>query len=217
MSLGRPRALLFDWDNTLVDSWRSIHDALNHTLESMGHAPWTLEETRARVRASARDSFPVLFGGRAGEAMEIFYQTFEAHHLRRLQECPGAGAMLRTLAADGLYLAVVSNKLGRLLRREAEHLGWSGLFSRLVGATDAERDKPAAESVALALRDSGIAPGEQVWFIGDTDIDLLCAVNAGCMPILMRPEPPGPDEFPGTPPRRHVATFAELIELLKTL
>ena len=27
--LGRPRAILFDWDNTLVDSWATIHEALN--------------------------------------------------------------------------------------------------------------------------------------------------------------------------------------------
>ncbi|HEY6335247.1 MAG TPA: hypothetical protein VI113_05115, partial [Alphaproteobacteria bacterium] len=46
-ALTRPRALLFDWDSTLVDNWRSIETALNATLVAMGHAPWTAEETRA--------------------------------------------------------------------------------------------------------------------------------------------------------------------------
>ena len=47
-----PRAVLFDWDNTLVDNWPTIHDALNATFEAMGHPTWTLAETRERVRAS---------------------------------------------------------------------------------------------------------------------------------------------------------------------
>ena len=57
-----PRAFLFDWDNTLVDSWPIIHDALNVTLTAFGKEPWSLDETRSRVRKSMRDSFPKLFG-----------------------------------------------------------------------------------------------------------------------------------------------------------
>ncbi|HLJ20402.1 MAG TPA: HAD hydrolase-like protein, partial [Stellaceae bacterium] len=60
----RPRAILFDWDNTLVDSWPVIHEALVVTFEGMGHVPWTLEETKQRVRHSLRDAFPRLFGDR---------------------------------------------------------------------------------------------------------------------------------------------------------
>ena len=150
MSVVRPRALLFDWDNTLVDTWDTIHVALNTVLTAMGHDPWTSEETRSRVRTSARDSFPALFGARTDEATEIFYRAFESQHLETLRERDGAGAMLRSLAAmDSLYMAVVSNKQGHLLRREAAHIGWTDYFVRLVGANDAERDKPAVEAVAL--------------------------------------------------------------------
>ena len=61
-ALPAPKALLFDWDNTLVDTWSVIHHALAVTFEAFGRTPWTLEETRQRVRASARDAFPELFG-----------------------------------------------------------------------------------------------------------------------------------------------------------
>ena len=47
---GLPRAILFDWDNTLVDTWPVIHDSMNVTLTHMGWEPWTMDETRARVR-----------------------------------------------------------------------------------------------------------------------------------------------------------------------
>lgn len=205
MTLPAPKAILFDWDNTLVDSWAVIHHALCVTFEAMGHEPWTLQETRQRVRQSARDSFPRLFGARAAEATEIFYRTYQADHLTQLNPHPGAEAMLRDLSQGaGLLLAVVSNKKGELLRREAAHLGWDRHFFAVVGATDAAKDKPAPEVVDFALAGTGVAPGPNVWFVGDTDIDLLCAQNSGCSRILLREAAPGPDEFGAVGVDRHV-------------
>ena len=212
MSLVRPHAVLFDWDNTLVDTWVVIHDALRTTFEAMEQEPWTLAETRARVRQSAREAFPQLFGARAEEAAQIFYGAFEARHLDLLRELPGASAMLQALAGTGCFLGVVSNKRGYLLRREAAHLGWSGLFGSLVGANDAVRDKPATEPVELALASAGVGPGPQVWFVGDTDIDMVCARNAGCTPILLREQPPEENEFAEAQPADHFVTCQALAE-----
>ncbi len=210
----RPQALLFDWDNTLVDTWSTIHHALTVTFEAMGERPWTLDETRAKVRQSAREAFPALFGTRAEEATRLFYEAFERDHLAHLRERSGAGAMLTELSnRSELTLAVVSNKSGRFLRIEAQELGWTDHFHRLVGATDAPRDKPARDPIDLALGESGCAAGPGVWFVGDTDVDLLCAVNAGCTPILIRDEPPAAGEFPGHEPAAHVADFSALLNL----
>lgn len=218
MTLVRPRALLFDWDNTLVDTWETIRFAINTALTAMGHQPWTPEEARTRVRASARDAFPALFGDRADEATEIFYRAFESKHLETLRERDGAGAMLHSLAEmDPLYLAVVSNKNGRLLRREAAHIGWTDYFTRLVGANDAAKDKPAVEAVDLALAESGLESGPDIWFVGDTDIDMTCAVAAGCTPVLLRPEAPAEEEFPGAEPRLHVTSCQALLEIVQAL
>jgi phosphoglycolate phosphatase len=209
-----PSALLFDWDNTLVDSWGTIHHAYNATLQAMGRPLWTLEETRARARRSARDSFPALFGDRAREAVKIFYRAFEARHLDHLVPYPGAERMLECLTEIGCYVAVVSNKRGDLLRREAEVLGWQRHFRRLVGATDAALDKPAVEAVDLALNGSGIVAGPEVWFVGDTDVDMVCAHNADCVAVLLRAKPPDTGEFAEAPPRLHVISCTALAELV---
>lgn len=183
--LPTPRAILFDWDNTLVDNWPAIHDALNATFRAMGHATWSLAETKARVRRSLRDSFPEMFGERWTEARGIFYARFEAAHLENLTPLPGAGEAVAALAASGLYLGVVSNKTGRYLRAEAAALGWDRYFGRLVGATDASADKPAAEPVHMALLGTGLAAGPAVWFVGDGAVDVQCALAAGLTPIVV--------------------------------
>jgi phosphoglycolate phosphatase len=193
--LSRPRALIFDWDNTLVDTWPTIHDALNHTLAAMGHTPWSLEESKQRVRLSLRDSFPKLFGARWEEARQIYLASFLAMHLDRLTVLPGVVELVEHLSGAGFYLAVVSNKTGPILRREAEKLGWSRHFKRFVGATDAPADKPDAAPVRMALDGSQIPPGRDVWFIGDTAVDMECAVNASCVPVLLGPVDPASAEF----------------------
>ena len=189
-----PRAILFDWDNTLVDSWATIHDALNFLMRKMEKPEWSIEETRERVRLSLRESFPLHFGERWEEAREIYLDRFRSIHLDRLTALPGREAMLRSLADTGIFLGVVSNKTGALLRREVERLGWSELFRSVVGAGDAAADKPACEPVHLALSESGVLPGEQVWFVGDTAIDMECAENSGCIGVLLG-DPASPEEF----------------------
>ena len=60
MRLTRPRAVLFDWDNTLVDSYGVIHIAINETLAAMGHETWTFEDTCRQIARSIADEFEML-------------------------------------------------------------------------------------------------------------------------------------------------------------
>ena len=210
----RPRAILFDWDNTLIDSWPAIHSATNAVMEAMGHPLWTFEETKTRVRKSLRDTFPVMFGDRWEEAREVYYRHFRANHLSDLREMPGIADMLAVLSDAGLYMGVVSNKDGQLLRAEARHLGWDRYFGALVGAGDAARDKPAADPIALALKPSGHVADTTIWYVGDTNVDMECACTALCVPVLLRAHDAQDDEFAAHPPLHTFKNPAEFLTFL---
>jgi phosphoglycolate phosphatase len=212
-----PRAILFDWDNTLVDGWAAIADAMNAALDLVGQPTWTVAETKSRVRGSLRDSFPRMFGSRSEEATRVFYERFAANHLACVRPMIGAGDLLPWLVGRGIYLGIVSNKTGPYLRLEVEHLGWAGHFRRVVGAGDAAHDKPAVDPVDMALAESGIARGAEVWFVGDADIDMDCAVRAGCLPILLRIEAPGAGEFGASEPVFHGRDSRDLRRLIEAL
>jgi len=216
-TLRLPKAVLFDWDNTLVDTWPVIHEAMNTALSAMGKPVWTIEETRQRVRRALREAFPPMFGERWEEARDIFYARFREIHLERLEVIAGAEEMLAEFARRGVYLGVVSNKMGDHLRKEAIHLGWDRYFGRLVGATDATRDKPAREPVEMALQGSGAAPGPAVWFVGDTEIDMECGHNAGCFKVLVRENLPSDGEFTQYSPDKHFINCSELRTLVSRL
>jgi phosphoglycolate phosphatase len=219
--LARPTAVLFDWDNTLIDSWAVIHAALNETFTAMDHPHWTRDETEARVRGSLRDTFPTMFGERWLDAEKTFYGAFGRMHLEQLTPLPGAGDLLRELAAAGTYLGVVSNKRGHFLRLEAERLGWDRHFRQLAGAGDAVRDKPCREHVDHALgigtAKAGPAAGPDVWFVGDADIDIVCARNAGCRAILVRAQAPTTEELAVAAPDLHFPDLPALAAHIKGL
>ena len=210
-ALRRPRAVVFDWDSTLVDNWGGIARALDQTFRAMGRVPWSEDEVRANAKKSLRDTFPTLFGERSDEATKLFYTGFEAVHLETLRALDGATEILEALRGRGVPMAVVSNKNGGYLRREAAHLGWDRYFHRIVGATDAPRDKPAPDPVHMALEGTGVAAGPDVWFVGDSAIDLACAHAAGCTAVLVHPEDPHPEDVTVHPPAAHLSGCRALL------
>ena len=189
---------------------------LFRSMRAMEVPEWSLAETKARVRLSLREAFPHYFGARWEEARDIYLNRFSEIHLDRLTPLPGRERMLRGIAGQGIYLGIVSNKTGELLRREVARLGWEALFGRIIGAGDAPLDKPAREPVHLALGPSGVPAGEAVWFVGDTAVDMECARNAGCVAVLLGAEET-PGEFSVHPPHLMFADEASLFRSLEDL
>lgn len=213
----KPQGIIFDWDNTLVDSWPVIHDALNTTFRAYDKPEWTLSETKSKVRHSMRDSFPPIFGDAWEQAGEVFYARYAEIHATDVVAADGAAELLKTIHALGIYLSVVSNKTGSFLRAEAENLGWARYFSKLVGALDAPKDKPDPAPVLMSLEPGKLSPGPHIWFVGDADIDMTCGANAGCHSILIRPEAPVEGEFSDHPPNMHFSSCHHLCNFLRTL
>ena len=218
----KPTAVLFDWDNTLADTWPIIHEALHATFTAMGHKPWTIEETKQNTHFSLRDAFPKMFGARWEEAREVYFGTFLRVHLEKLAIMPQAVEMLEYLRNTGVFMGVVSNKTGKYLREEVTYLGWDKYFDTVIGATDAPTDKPTAAPLLLALKDSGIEPDARVWMVGDAITDIECAFNAGCTPVFYGPYPvplgysqTHPHREPSLKTLRHVVDHNELLQLFK--
>ncbi|MEZ5691394.1 MAG: HAD-IA family hydrolase [Rickettsiales bacterium] len=219
VDLPKPEVVIFDWDNTLVDTWPTIHDALAKTFGAMGREVWTMEQVKERVRKSMRDSFPEIFGDNWREAADLYQSNYRAIHLERLSALPEALSVVKKVKDMGLYSVVVSNKKGDNLRKEVEHIGWNHLFDKVVGATDANRDKPFIDPVELALAGSGFSPASGVWFVGDSEIDLECAQNTGCTAILYGDDAAAHPEYSAThyrgfPYHAHVQNHNRTLELL---
>lgn len=214
--LPTPRAILFDWDNTLVNTWPIIHTALNMTLRHMDHQEWTYERVRAEVKQSMRDSFPLLFGERWKDAAKHYQTSYRAIHLEELAPLSQAEAMLASIPRPEIFVGVVSNKMGSTLRKEIAHLGWEGYFDVAIGAGDAARDKPHPDPVLLALQGSGIHPSPALWFVGDTAVDLEVAQAVGATPVLYGEVATTASQLEGFPFAAHVHNHHALQTLIQS-
>jgi phosphoglycolate phosphatase len=213
-NLPRPRAMIFDWDDTIVDNWPLALDALNTALVHMGMPAWTDAEARGRAGGSARDLFGGLFGDRWEEADRVFYARFHELVAEGVRLHDRVEELLKTLSQNGVYLAVVSNKRGPLLRTEAERIGFTAYFGAIVGAGDAARDKPDIAPVLKALEGTGITPGPDVWFIGDSHTDMACALAAGCTGVLLETKLPPVDLLEQYPPKARFETHDKFMEYI---
>lgn len=203
-----PKVLLFDWDGTLVDTHPVLAVAMNEALKAFGKDSWTFEQWSNWLGQSARDVFPDLFGEDWEEARRIYLDAYSMYHLERLELKPGAADLMQFLASTTVYLGVVSNKTGDILRCEVTHLNWGRHFGHVIGAGDSDRDKPAPDPVHAALTRSDHVAGPDVWFVGDNAVDVDCGKAANCTTILIG------DGYPDAQPDHRLTDLKALQTLI---
>ena len=183
--LPKPKAIIFDWDNTLVDTWPLIHQAINITLEKMGKKKFSLQQVQDQIHKSMRDYFPEIFGNEWQKAGEIYRIAYNTINIEQIKLLPKSLELIQLNKNLGILQFLVSNKLGITLRKEVKKLQIEKYFFSSIGAFDANFDKPHKSPVDLALMLSDIDPSiDCVWFIGDTLVDIECAINSNCLPII---------------------------------
>lgn len=212
----KPDAVIFDWDDTIVDTWQVVRSAINATLEHFGHEPWSEDEARKRIGPPARVLFSGLFGeDKWQEADKVYIEAYKANISAHIRIHDGARDTLELLKSAGIPMAVVSTKRGPLLREEAVQLGLDGYFVRLVGSGDAPADKPDAPAVQFALKDTKVTISKNVIFIGDSVTDMVTAENAGCTSVLIETKPPAEDALAKHPPMHRMKNHAQFIDFIK--
>ncbi len=197
MQLITPKTVIFDWDNTLVNAWPKLHDAISKAMVQLDMKPWTIEQVKSRMHRSSREFFPEVFGHTWEKAREIFYESYHKDSNIHITPLDYATDTLDMLKSQDVKMAIVSNKTGRYLRAEVEKLGWSKYFDSILGAYDLDEDKPSPKPVYHTLEKLGHETGLHNWFVGDTIVDVECAINSGCSPILFGEqieEAPHPDD-----------------------
>jgi phosphoglycolate phosphatase len=188
--LPRPRLVLFDWDNTLVTPWPALTRAVNAALAAAGRSPVAPDVVAAAMGQGGDDPLAGLAPEAALLARHAFTRAFAEEPAPRLEAVAGALEVLSLLAASGIPAAILCNRRVAEVAAEAEMLGLAPFLAAVVGIDSGVRIKPSAEGVALAIERLGlvgvIEDSGEIWLVGDTDIDLVCAHAAGATPILLR-------------------------------
>ncbi len=180
------RAVVFDLDGTLLDSYAAIHAAVVRVQRHFGLPEWTLPETRRRVGRGLEVLMIEAVGApRMAEGVRAFSEIYEASGPEATLLLPGADEVTRTLHHRGVKLAVASNKPAFFSRQLLSHFGLLGRFGVVHGPDDGFPPKPAPHMVFMALALLGV-PASEALFVGDMPIDILTARAAG-VPVAAVP------------------------------
>lgn len=201
--------LIWDFDGTLYDSYRSITRSMLYALSDMGQMAQPAELMK-ELKVSVFYTATVEAQKRSLNIDELMKQ-FQKYHLQDTSFQPYAGAKscLHTLRQMGCkhYLYTHRNQSAvDLLRRDGLAEEFRGFLTRDSGFPD----KPAPDAI-LNMIDQYEMDKSAAVMIGDRDIDLLAGRAAGVGEILFDPDH-FYDEFE-TPLRAH--SMGELEKLVR--
>lgn len=182
-----PKIVFWDWDGTIADSYSYLNDAHNYTLQKLGFPPFKDGDYRAYFGKPRDYLYPAIYNDKADEAIDIF-QKFVFENAHKVGVFDGCEDVIYHLNSKDIPMGIVSNKKANFIREELRHKNFGACFSVIVGAGEAEADKPSCALLRLAVDKMSaehIAPND-VWFVGDTENDLACAKNYGARAIFLK-------------------------------
>lgn len=114
---------------------------------------------------------------------KTFSSYYEQHCADKTRPYEGILQLLQRLRAAGCLTAVVSNKADAAVQPLCRHY-YNGLFDYAVGERAGIRRKPAPDSVQEVLRSLRVEAEDAV-YIGDSEVDIQTAENAGLDSIIV--------------------------------
>jgi phosphoglycolate phosphatase len=205
------RAVLFDFDGTLADSYDAITASVNHVRAGHGLPPLAVTEVRPHVGRG----LPYLLEHTVPDVDQAADQLgYRTHHpsvmLTGTRLLPGAAEVLEALHRSGRRVGVCSNKPRAFTKELLEYLKIRPYVDAAFGPEDVARPKPAPDLLRKALAWLRVPPDEAL-YIGDMVVDIETALAAGVRVWVV---PTGSDDratLETAGPERILASLSELL------
>lgn len=185
MKTNNIKAVLFDFDGTIMDTNEVIINSWQHTFRSL----------------KGKEADVNMLLGTFGEPLEIsidkmlpeFSRDDAMRIYREYQYCnfkglislfPGVVEVLRELKGKDIKTAIVTSRLRRTTMEGIEKFDLHDFFDTVVTMEDTKKHKPDAEPAFEALRRLDIE-AERAIMVGDSKFDIMCARNAGVKSVLV--------------------------------
>ena len=182
------KAIIFDLDGTVADTISAIREGVNMTMEQLGYPTHTDADIRRFINHGARElirqSLPENVSvdpARVTEALDIYQGMYDKTYTHT-DMCYDGMVEAMTELAKTYKLAILSNKQDRMVKGLAAQLLPAGTVCIAQGQIEGVPVKPDPTAVWEICAKMGVAP-EECAFVGDSDVDMMTAINARCLPV----------------------------------
>ena len=172
---------VFDLDGTLLDTLGDLRDSVNYALRRNELPERSTEEIRSfvgngirlLVERSVPENTPLEI---TDKCFLDFKEYYKEHSAILTKPYDGVIDLMKNLRANGVKIAVVSNKADFAVKTLMEDY-FSGLYDCAYGEREGIKRKPAPDSVLSVIREMGCTLADTI-YIGDSDVDVETAKNA---------------------------------------
>ena len=182
------KAVIWDLDGTLLDSYHVIVDSVDLTFAEFG-----IECAKEEIhRIAIHDSISGLFkryGNRAGVDVNLLtkrYSEISAGKYQMIRAENQVYEVLRGLAEKGVTHYVFTHR-GKTTIPVLDHLNMTSYFRQIITSQSGFQRKPNPEGLNYLI-DTNNLDRNQTYYVGDRKLDMECARNAGITGILYIPE-----------------------------
>ncbi len=180
-------AVIFDLDGTLCDTLCDIHRSLNMMLAECGYPEITYEKAYDSINRGARNLVTNVLpesvatdDAEVTRCLDIYNGHYAQHYLDNIRLYDGIFDLCTKLKADGVKLAVLSNKPHVFVSEIVKKL-LPDLFEVVMGQSDLPH-KPDPTAPLYIADKLGVSPDRTV-FCGDSNIDMTTGLNANMLPV----------------------------------
>ena len=182
--------VLFDWDDTLLDSYQARIGAVQAAFDAQGiSAPKAVDFVRDMQGSELGRAFERLQAQRGSgvDLLAIYRRYYWQHDSSSIRLFPRVRDLLDHLHTSNLRMGLVTQKArdfqidGRRAGAalETQQMGVQHMLGVIVGSDDVTNPKPDPEPMQQAMDRLGARPQETL-VVGDTAADMLSAQAAGC-------------------------------------
>lgn len=183
----KPRAVIFDMDGTLIDTFPAIVTAWNAGIGQLLGRTFTPQEVVARFgptdEGMMNEAFPDdLSEEGKHEVIERYFRAYRQAH-ENITPFDGIDALLKFLSEKGMPLGVMTGKGRRACDETLKYFGWEGRFGSVITGDETTEPKPNPDGVLKVARALGVEP-KDCMFVGDSPADIGAAENAGMFSVV---------------------------------
>ncbi|OGC42373.1 hypothetical protein A2Y85_06860 [candidate division WOR-3 bacterium RBG_13_43_14] len=172
------KAIFFDLDGVLVDSYMAWYNFFNQTLKHFGFPEITVDVFQKHWGQSTEDDVRIFLPGKTIAEVRSYFLDHIENFIDQVKVDPDAVEVLGYLSNHGLELACITNSHRDIVEAVLTDYELAHFFKVVLTADDLP-PKPAPDMLIKACVQLKVRPVEAV-FVGDTVTDIQAAEAAGC-------------------------------------
>ena len=177
------KAIIFDFDGTVVDTGEGILKSLQYSFKEMGREVPDLDDLKKFIGPPIYYSYTTFYGVSEEEVGMYIQKYRERYKVKGIYECvlyEGMVELIDTLKAKGVKVGIASSKPQHLIYSVADYLKITEKFDAIVGVKiDDSNHSSKTQLILDAMAEMGADDKSKVLMVGDRLFDLDGAAGAG--------------------------------------